>query len=180
MPARSRHCNSERICIVRHWERSWEGAEERWTEARRTAWLTITVWPASDGDGDLSIRDVWGGLFAIYGRCSHFYSGDNQLFSYAGRAFLIAFVLYCRKVFLPGNAWGEEVLIHFIQFYKIAVTMVCRGIAQRLRLWKVGAFSFQPLLAAWIIQADSFILHSLWKGSRYHAGCVSHKTLPIW
>lgn len=109
-----------------------------------------------------------------------FYSGDNQLFSYAGRAFLIALVLHCRKVFLPGNAWGEEVLIHFIQFYKIAVTMVCRGIAQRLRLWKVGAFSFQPLLAAWIIQADSFIIHSLWKGSRYHAGCVSHKTLPIW
>jgi len=32
----------------------WEDAEERWTGARRPAWLTITDWPASDGDGDFA------------------------------------------------------------------------------------------------------------------------------
>ena len=53
MPARSRHCNRERICIEMSLERKlWEGAEEQWSGARRTALSAITVWPASDGEGD--------------------------------------------------------------------------------------------------------------------------------
>ena len=110
MPARSRHCNSERICRLRHWERSWEGAEGRWTGARRTAWLTITVWPASDGDGDLSIRDVWSGLFAMHNIDSHFYSDDeSSSLVWEELFYCLDFVLYfVVRFFFPGQGLGRR------------------------------------------------------------------------
>ena len=49
-PARSRHCSREQDHIYVTGA-IWEGVVERWSGARRTACLAITVRPASDGKG---------------------------------------------------------------------------------------------------------------------------------
>ena len=58
MPARSRHCNGEQIQEMPLGRKPWEGLGERRSRARRTACLTITAIPTTDGDGDSGNKAV--------------------------------------------------------------------------------------------------------------------------
>ena len=124
-PVRSRHCNEEWLQKARPLGySSWEGLGERWCRARRTAYLTITDWPASDGKA--IIREVYmhrlslGCLFLgiLYGAlkigffCNQFFRQQARVDDKRNLFYVVKGGLWLR---LPD--WSGQLLWIFIMKY---------------------------------------------------------------
>ena len=108
-----------------------------------------------------------------------FYREDNELFSYVGRAFLIALILICRKVFLSGQCLGRR---NAHTFHSVLWNSCDHGVAVELHSGSDCGRS-EPSLSnnCWrsvAIQADSFII-TLFMGrqSVFFADCFF---LTVW
>ena len=130
-PARSRHCSREQDHIYVTGA-IWEGVVERWSGARRTACLAITVRPASDGKGifynyvheswllvRIFLWHIWAGICctnALHGLCRDFLCGVAvHVPQCSAASFHHGQWWLWRKVFLCGfSAARKALLIHFI------------------------------------------------------------------